>query len=434
MRHIGNGAREHCIAETLKRSRTHFELICLATAVNPGIRDLCSSYHVGNFEDVNFVKDFALAHTPNFAFIGPENPISLGVADMLLDVGVKAVAPFREPARLESSKSFARDLLKKYEIPGNPRFRVFHTPEGIDEFMHELHGNCVIKADGLAGGKGVKVAGDHFHGYDEGLVYALECIQKFKKVVIEEKLIGQEFSLMSFVDGKTVFDMPAVQDHKRAFEDDRGPNTGGMGSYSDENLSLPFLSPKDLEAAHFINQSVVSALQTESGFPFKGILYGGFMATADGVRLIEYNVRFGDPEVMNVLPLLQTDFVDVCEAIISGELHQLPLRFERKATVVKYVVPEGYPDNPKKGAKIELAELPSGVKRYFASVNEEDGTLYLGGSRTVAFVGFGKNVSEAEVFAEKGANTVSGPVFHRKDIGTESLVHLRISMMRKLRS
>lgn len=427
---VGNGAREHVIAETLHHGA---QIFCYADAINPGIRDLSTAYTVGKLSDISALVDFARVQKPDFAVIGPENPICLGAADRLLEINVPCIAPFREAARLESSKSFTRELLEKYKIPGNPLFHIFETVKGIDAFMHELHGNCVIKADGLAGGKGVKVASDHFQTLDEGLKYAFECIEKHGRVVIEEKLVGQEFSLMSFVDGRHLVSMPAVQDHKRAYDDDRGPNTGGMGSYSDANHGLPFLTEQDVQEAELINQATVQALHSETGFAFKGILYGGFMATRDGVKLIEFNVRFGDPEAMNVLPILETNFVTICEAIIHGHLDRLSVNFQKKATVTKYVVPEGYPDNPQKGASIELKPCPKGVKRYFASVNEKDGKFFLGGSRTVAFVGIADTLEEAEQLAEEGTLTVRGHVFHRRDVGTSALIAQRVAMMRKLR-
>jgi len=296
-----------------------------------------------------------------------------------------------------------------------------------------LGDDFVVKADGLKGGKGVKVSGDHLNGRGEGLAYALECFNEGGRVVVEEKLIGQEFSLMSFCDGVHTAEMPAVQDHKRAYEGDKGPNTGGMGTYSDANGSLPFLKTSDIESARDITRKVASALKEETGVEFKGIMYGGFMAVRDGVRLIEYNARFGDPEAMNVLPLLKTDFVEVCEAIINGTLDKLNIEFEKKATVCKYLVPNGYPENPCKGEKITVGTIPDGVKAYFASVNEKDDGLYLSGSRAIAFVGIADSIDEAEKLAQSAVSTVEGPVFYRKDIGTKELIQKRVDHMREVR-
>lgn len=426
---VGNGAREHVIAETFKRSPQGCELYVFASANNPGIKTMAAEYEIGKLNDFEALKKFAEKVKPDFAFVGPDNPIADGAADELLKVGVKSVAPFKKLAQLESSKSFTRELVAKYGIDASPKFKVFTSEEGLKEFIEELQ-HYVVKADGLTGGKGVKVSGEHLATTEEGYAYALECLSIDGRVVIEEKLIGVEFSLMSFVDGIHVVDMPAVQDHKRAYEGDTGPNTGGMGTYSDANHSLPFLRPGDLERAHKITEEVAAALHKECGEYFKGIMYGGFMAVKNGVRLIEYNARFGDPEAMNVLPLLKSDFIEVCEKIIAGTLDKA--EFENKATVLKYVVPEGYPENPKKGDKIEIAGVPAGVKMYYGSVDAREDGIYLSSSRAVAFVGIADTIEEAEKLAQSAVGSVKGPVFFRKDIGTKDLIQKRIDMMKSL--
>jgi phosphoribosylamine--glycine ligase len=290
-----------------------------------------------------------------------------------------------------------------------------------------------VKADGLKGGKGVKVSGEHLSGQAEGIAYAKECLADCGRVVIEEKFVGQEFSLMSFCDGRHIADMPIVQDHKRAYDGDRGPNTGGMGTYSDANHSLPFLKTSDVEEAADITRKVAAALLKDTGCEFKGVMYGGFIAVKNGVRLIEYNARFGDPEAMNVLSILKTNFVDVCEAIIRGELGGMKVEFENKATVCKYLVPNGYPDNAVKGEKIEIGELPAGVRAYYASVDAREDGLYLAGSRAVAMIGMGSSIAEAEKLAEAGAAAVKGPVFYRKDIGTKTLIDQKVEMLARIR-
>ena len=426
---IGNGAREHVIAETLKRSPQGCELYVYMSAMNPGVLDNCHTFRIGKLDDMEAIKKFAVECKPDFAFIGPDNPIADGAADALLEVGIKTVAPLKICAQLESSKAFTRELVAKYGIEGSPKFRVFTTSNGLREFIKEL-GEYVVKADGLTGGKGVKVSGEHLANIDEGFAYAMECLNADGRVVIEEKFIGVEFSLMSFVDGVHVVDMPAVQDHKRALEGDKGMNTGGMGTYSDANHSLPFLRPGDLEAAHAITVKVAEAIYKETGKYFKGIMYGGFMAVKNGVGLIEYNARFGDPEAMNVLPLLKTDFIDVCERIIAGNLESV--EFENKATVLKYIVPEGYPENPRKGEKIEIGEVPAGVKMYYGSVDARPDGVYLSGSRALAFVGIADSLESAESLAQSAVGSVNGPVFYRRDIGTAELIQKRVEVIRSL--
>jgi phosphoribosylamine---glycine ligase len=432
---IGNGAREHAMCEALKRSKHEVELYVVGSAVNPGIKEMAAEYLVASGTDLEAIRAFAVEHKPDFAVLGPEGPIAAGVADMLLGLEIHCASPLQTVGRLESSKSFTRDLLAKYEIPGNPEFKVFFEGDegALSNFFDHLGDDYVVKADGLMGGKGVKVSGDHLNGKEEGLAYARKCLEEGDRVVVEEKLIGQEFSLMSFCDGIHTVDMPVVQDHKRAYEGDTGPNTGGMGTYSDADHSLPFLTNAEVKEASEMTKGVAKALFEETGVYFKGIMYGGFIATKDGVKLIEYNARFGDPEAMNVLPILESDFVDICEAIINKTLDQMDIVFENKATVCKYVVPDGYPDNPVKGEKIEVGEIPEGVNAYYASVDEREDGLHLSGSRAIAFVGIADSIAEAEKLAQSAVGAVKGPVFHRKDIGTAELVQKRVEHMKELR-
>lgn len=440
---VGNGAREHAIAEALTRTG-RVELYTYAKARNPGIAVLSHEYIQGSLSDMTALAEYAKKIQPDFAVVGPDDPIADGAADALLSVGVKSIAPLKTLARLESSKSFTRDVMEKYKIAGNPGYRVFTNANQEQEmcsWMKELQENYVVKADGLMGGKGVVMSGEHVHTLEEGLAFAKASIQKFGRVVIEEKLIGQEFSLLSFVADEAVVDMPAVQDHKRAYEGDTGPNTGGMGTYTDANHLLPFLTEEDVRAAHEITVKMAKALKQETGEAYVGIMYGGYMAVKGGVKLIEYNARFGDPEAMNVLPLLKTDFVDVCMAMLNGTLAQLPIEFYKKATVCKYVVPEGYPEKSRAGEKIVVAEIPAvqggeaaaQLKRYYSSVDEKNGELFLSTSRAVAFVGIADTLKEAEEIAEKACASVQGPVFHRRDIGTPELLNKRVQMMQQLR-
>lgn len=430
---IGSGAREHAIVRALDRSHQEKEIFCLASNMNPGISELCNELLIGNFNDTDFVVNYTNEIGATLAIIGPENPLENGVADALWSVKVKVVGPKKDLAKLETSKAFTRNLLKEYDIPGGPKYRTFDSIDGVAEFLNELGENYVVKYDGLMGGKGVKVAGDHLHSHDEAFAYCNELLDGGGKFVIEEKLLGQEFSLMSFCDGDNLKHMPVIQDHKRAYEGDRGPNTGGMGTYSDANHSLPFLTDGDIAEAQAINSGTAKALKAKFGEGYKGILYGGFMATANGVKLIEYNARLGDPEAMNVLSLLESDFIDICLAIADATLDQVDVRFANKATVCKYAVPEGYPDNPIKGEAIDVSDVSNRNALFYASVDIQNGQLVEAGSRTVAIVGIADTISEAEAMAEKEISAVKGPLFHRNDIGKRAMVQQRIDHMNSIR-
>ena len=430
---IGSGAREHAIVRAFDRSHQEKEIFCLASNMNPGIAELCDEILIGNFNNPEFVVSYAKEVGATLAIIGPENPLANGVADALWEAGVKVVGPKKDLAQLEPSKAFTRDLLKEYDIPGGPQYETFNSMNGVADFLNILGKNYVVKYDGLAGGKGVKVSGDHLHSHEEALAYCQELVEGGGKFVIEEKFIGEEFSLMSFCDGDTLKHMPVVQDHKRAYEGDTGPNTGGMGTYSDANHSLPFMADDDITQAHNINIQTAMAVKDKFGEGYKGILYGGFMATATGVKLIEYNARFGDPEAMNVLSLLEADFIDICNGIADGALDKVDVRFQNKATVCKYAVPDGYPDNPIKGKSVDVSQIENPDGLFYASVDFKGASLVEAGSRTVAVVGIADTISKAEIIAEKEVSSITGPLFHRADVGTNALIQKRVDHMNSLR-
>jgi phosphoribosylamine--glycine ligase len=434
---IGNGAREHAIAEAIIRSIHRPRLFACMKTNNPGIASLSEKTFMSSYTELGAIVTFAEASRVDFAVVGPEDPLNNGVVDALNQAGIPSVGPTKSLARLETSKSFTRDLLEKYQIPGNPRFKNFTSPEGIEAFLDDLEG-IVVKPDGLTGGKGVMVQGDHFQTKNEALALCLNFLKEHASVTIEEKLEGEEFSLQCLCDGKTVAATPPVQDHKRRFTGDKGPNTGGMGSYSCEDHSLPFIHPGDVAAGLAITQQVAAAIYHETGAYYKGVMYGGFMVTRAGVRLLEYNARFGDPEAMNILPLLKTDFVDICRAIIDGTLAHLPIEFERQATVCKYVVPRSYglpkdhPETQSTSARIEVGDVGQ-ARLYYSSVDKKEDGLYMTTSRAIGVVGISASLEEAERIAEGAARAIRGSVDHRPDIGTPALIEKRVRHMQAIR-
>jgi phosphoribosylamine--glycine ligase len=434
---VGNGAREHAIAEAVMRSSQNPRLFSFMKANNPGIASLSEKIKIGSYSDLDAITAFAKENKIDFAVIGPEDPLNNGVVDALAKSGISAVGPTKNLARLETSKSFTRNLVNKYNILGNPQYKVFTSMDGVEVFLNKLEG-IVLKPDGLTGGKGVLVQGDHFSIKEEALKLCEQILSGGSSLIVEEKFDGEEFSLQCLCDGKTVVGTPLVQDHKRRFDGDRGPNTGGMGSFSLPDHSMPFLKSSDIEAGLEITRQVAAALLKETGIPYKGVMYGGFIATKDGVKLLEYNARFGDPEAMNILPLLKTDFVEICKHIIDGTLDKLKIEFEHKATVCKYVVPKGYglpadhPDAASSKAKIEVGNVGK-ARLYYSSVDKKDDGLYLSSSRAIGIVGIADTLEEARNITSEGVKAVKGHVDYREDIGTDALIQKRIDHMSKIR-
>ena len=431
---IGSGAREHIIAQKLFEAGV--DVFSVITNRNPGLISLSKEFlFVNTYKDnIQRIIDFSLSRDIACVVIGPEDPLALGFSDSFLSKGIPVVGPTRLLAQVETSKGFTRDLLSRNEIHVSPRYERFNSINGVEDFINDLSEEYVVKYDGLMGGKGVKVSGEHLLSMQEAITYCNQLIELGGSFIVEEKLLGEEFSLMSFCDGNTVKHMPAVQDHKRAYDGDIGPNTGGMGCYTDLDHSLPFLKGSELSEAREINERVSTALKKEYNEGYKGILYGGFMATREGIKLIEYNARFGDPEAMNLLTLLDTDFASVCMSMANGNL--VDVKFKSEASVCKYVVPKGYGSNPANDATLivddsykEYSDL------YYAAVNVNDsGYITTTSSRAAAIVSTGADIKTAESSCEAGLSHISGNnIFVRHDIAKPHLIEKRIQNMESIR-
>lgn len=435
---VGGGAREHAICDAVSRSDA--ELYAVMKNLNPGIKRLAKDFYIQNETAVEKVVNYAASKNIELAIVGPEAPEEAGLTDALRDQGMDVASPSKKAAEIETNKEFMRSLMKKHGIAGTLRSRAFSDAGKAREFIDMMDGEVVVKPIGLTGGKGVKVAGDHFDGIEGAVRYAREVITKKiggeARVLIEEKAVGEEFTLQAFCDGSTIIPTPAVQDHKRLLPGDRGPNTGGMGSYSDAGGLLPFMDRNDYEEAVAVLQRIIDAMKGE-GISYNGVIYGQFMLTGEGPKVIEINARWGDPEAMNVLPLLKTDFVSICTSMVDGTLSRKKVEFERKSTVCKYVVPEGYGVNPMKGEKISVDEEAinrEGGKLFYASVDEKDGGIYTTTSRSLAVVGIADDMSEAEHICEDCLEHVEGEhIFIRHDIGKKDLIRKRMDHMAMLR-
>lgn len=422
---VGGGGREHAITRALS-CNSGVKIFSVMARKNPGIARLAERVLLEKETNIEKIERFAVDNGLQAAVIGPEAPLEVGIVDRLEAAGIPCMGPTRAAARLETDKGFCRRLMERHGIAGCPDYRVFHDPEEAREFIEAYDGDLAVKPIGLTGGKGVRIMGEHVDAAG-----AIEYVREIGgDVVLEERLIGEEFTLQAFVDGEHLVPMPLVQDHKRAYEGDVGPNTGGMGSYSMPDHMFPFVSRSDYDRALRIMEDTVAAMQSE-GTPYRGILYGQFMNTRDGPKVIEFNARFGDPEAMNVLSLLESDFSEIVCHVAEGNLSSSHARFARKATVCKYLVPEGYPDAPVVGEPLVLGDYGDALL-YYASVEERDGTLYTRTSRTLAFVGMGETLEEAEAIAETAASSVRGRVFHRRDIGTRAILDKRCRHMKEI--
>ncbi|MGD0057322.1 MAG: phosphoribosylamine--glycine ligase [Methanomassiliicoccales archaeon] len=434
---VGGGGREHAIVKALAKSGA--EVYATMGNRNPGIVRASRDFKLVKDTDVENVVKFAVDSAAEIAVIGPEAPLEIGLVDALIKKGIRCVGPTKDAARIETSKAFMRGLMSKYGIPGNIEFSTFYDFEGAKKYVLDIGNEVAVKPVGLTGGKGVKMQGEHLRDKEEVVKYVKEILDNKiggGGVVLEERLEGEEFTLQAFCDGRTVVPMPLVQDHKRAFEGDNGPNTGGMGSYSMEDHILPFMTRNEFDEAMDIMRKVVGAM-AKDGCPYVGMLYGQFMLTSDGPRVIEFNARFGDPEAMNVLPILESDFVEICKDIVEGRLSPSKVRFEKKATVCKYVVPEGYGTRSKSGHEIRVDEegvRKEGAHLYYANVNEENGRILTTSSRSIAVVGLEDTVGRAEEVCERGLRHISGDaIYVRHDVGKKELIQKRIDHMKRIR-
>lgn len=442
---VGSGAREHAIASALTKT-PEVDLYAAMNSHNPGIMKLSKGFSILQTNDPRAISEYAKRAGVGLAVIGPEAPLVNGIVDALTELGVSCVGPTRRLASIEGDKGFCRELLSKYGISGNPLYRVFNNSKEAEGFLRTF-GPVAIKPSGLTGGKGVKVSGVDLPSKEAEIDYAREILRNkiggSQKLIIEERLDGEEYSIQAFVDGHNVLVMPLVQDHKRAYENDSGPNTGGMGSYSDRNHLLPFVSQENYEASCAIMTDVVHALKKETGEDYKGMLYAQFMLARSlhdekpTPKLIEFNCRFGDPEAMNALILLseKTSFLNVCERIAEGTLKPKHLSFREKATVCKYLVPAGYPEHATIPQPIKVDERAleqQGAHFYFASVDLKNGQLVTTSSRTLGLVGVADTINAAEQIAEAATGHVHGPLRHRRDIGTQQLIRKRVEHMKAL--
>ena len=416
---IGNGGREHAIVAALSKSPKVDKIYSMKG--NAGIAELAELVDV-NYCDLKAVGDWVDAHKDvKYTVIAPDDPLALGLADELEGRGHRVFGPNKRAAEIESSKAFAKELMKKYGIP-TAKYETFSDYEKALAYVEKGSFPVVLKADGLALGKGVLIC-ENLQQAKDGLKQIM-LDKAFgsagNKVVIEEFLTGKEFtpgeevSVLAFTDGKTVVPMIPSCDHKRAFDGDKGLNTGGMGTFT----PCPFY---DKEIADEVMDKImlptVAAMNAE-GRPFKGVLYFGLMRTKEGMKVVEYNSRFGDPETQVVLPMLKTDLMEIFEAVTDERLADIKIEWEEGACVCVVLASGGYPVKYEKGKEITIGDLDEGVFLYHAGTKRENGVLKTDGGRVLGVCAKGKTVAEAREKAYANVKKIHFDGMHyRTDIG-----------------
>ncbi|MEO3946193.1 phosphoribosylamine--glycine ligase [Gorillibacterium sp. CAU 1737] len=416
---VGRGGREHAITWAIAQSPRVEKLYCAPG--NGGIAALAECVPI---EEMDFagIAAFAKEKSIDFVVIGPDDPLAAGIVDHLEAEGLKVFGPRKNAAEIEGSKAFMKELLRKYQIP-TAAYETFTSHDEALAYLKTRPLPIVIKADGLAAGKGVIVA--HTAEEAEAALASIMVTKAFgasgEKVVIEEFLEGQEMSLLAFVDGRTVRVMEPSQDHKPVFDEDKGPNTGGMGTYS----PLPHIDPAIIEEAiRTIVQPTADAL-VEEGRPFQGVLFAGLMLTSDGPKTIEFNARFGDPETQVILPRLESDLLDILLAVAEGRLDESDIRWSDSAAVCVILASEGYPGSYPKGRTItgiEDAEWDALVFHAGTALAPDGESVATAGGRVLGVVGRGADIAEARdrAYAAVARIRFEG-AHHRSDIAAKAL-------------
>ena len=413
---VGGGGREHAIAWKLAKSPKVEKMYCAPG--NAGIAEVAECVNIGVMEFDKLVA-FAKEHEIDLTVVAPDDPLAAGAVDAFEAAGLRAFGPRANAAILEGSKAFSKDLMKKYGIP-TAAYETFNDPEKALAYLETAKMPIVLKADGLALGKGVLICKDLEEA--KAGVKTLMMDKQFgsagDEIVIEEFMTGREVSVLSFVDGKTIRIMTSAQDHKRAKDGDQGLNTGGMGTFSPS----PFYTPQvDAFCKEHIYQKTVDAMKAE-GREFKGIIFFGLMLTADGPKVLEYNARFGDPETQVVLPRMKNDLVDLFEACIDGTLDQIDLEFEDNAAVCVVLASAGYPEHYEKGFEIRGLENFKDRDGYYVfhagSKFDEQGRVVTNGGRVLGVTATGTNLKEARTNAYKATEWIDfDNKYMRHDIG-----------------
>ena len=413
---VGGGGREHAIIRKLRENPTVKEIFALPG--NAGMAQEATCIPIGA-KDIPAIVQFAQENHIDYAVVTPDDPLVLGAVDALNAVGIPCFGPDAKAAQIEGSKIFAKELMKKYGIPTGD-YQVFDHKEAAMAYLAKASYPLVVKADGLALGKGVIIAENRQQAEEAVDAMMVEKIfgASGANIVIEEFLKGPEVSVLAFTDGKTIIPMVSSMDHKRAFDGDIGPNTGGMGTVAPNPYYTKEVADRCMQE---IFLPTIAAMNAE-GRPFRGCLYFGLMLTENGPKVIEYNCRFGDPETQVVLPLLESDLLTIMQAVTNGTLAETEVRFADKSACCVIMASEGYPTKYETGFPMQLPELPANGQIYIAGAKEKDGQLLTGGGRVLGVTATADTLQEAIDQAYLLTEQVSfANAFYRKDIGQRAL-------------
>jgi len=404
---VGGGGREHAIVDALSRSKKVSKIFCAPG--NAGIAAQAECVGIKD-TDVEALKAFAVEKGVDLTVVGPEAALSAGIVDSFRAAGLKIFGHTKSATRIESSKEFAKVLMEKYGIPTSG-YRSFDSYEEAKAYVAGRPFPAVLKYDGLAAGKGVVIAADLAEADAALKDMLLDCSFGKGKVVVEDFLTGPEFSFMCFVDGERVYPMPLAQDHKRAYDGDKGPNTGGMGAYT----CLPFITEEDRKFAFENILCKAAKGMVAEGCPLSGVLYGGLMKTPDGVKVIEFNARFGDPETEVVLPAIESDIYDIFEAVASGRSAAAPA-WKDQVTLGVVMASKGYPGKYEKGFVIDGLDQVDG-RVFHMGTAVRDGKVVTAGGRVLMVVAGGGDVRDAREKVYKEVSKINcDNLFYRNDI------------------
>lgn len=413
---IGGGGREDAIIKKISENKNIEKIYALPG--NGGIMGEATCVDIGA-EEIYKARDFAVKEKIDFAIVAPDDPLAMGAVDILEKAGIKCFGPDKSAAEIESSKVFAKNLMKKYNIP-TAEYEVFSEIDSAMEYVKTCKIPIVIKADGLAKGKGVIIAMDR-----DSAISAIKEIMQDKKfgdsgneIVVEEFLEGPEVSVLSFTDGKTIVPMISSMDHKRANDGDKGPNTGGMGCIAPSPFYTEEIAKRCLDE---IFVPTIDAMNKE-GRTFKGCLYFGLMITEDGPKVIEYNCRFGDPETQVVLPLLESDLLEIMIAVREGRLSEDIVKFSKKSACCVVMASGGYPNEYEKGYEIKIGEISDNSIVYIAGAKRKDDKLITNGGRVLGLTAIDDTLEGAVSDAYDNIEKISfKKAYYRKDIGSKAL-------------